>query len=192
MTRSFNGQAVDLDLLEELCELSLRAPTAGNAAGVRCIVIGHDDVAAYFDTATDEEWRARSPKAAGLLRAGAVVLVTSRPQDYLQRYGEPDKATSGLHEAKAWPLPYWHTDAAMATMALLLLLEEAGLGVTLWGAFRHVADIATFANFDDEELFASLIIGYPDGLDTATSSLRRATTLRSARVRRLGRSSDSR
>ena len=49
------------------------------------------------------------------------------PQDYLARYGETDKTGSGLDRADGWPVPYWHTDAAMATMALLLLVEESGL-----------------------------------------------------------------
>ena len=58
---------------------------------------------------------------------------------------QADKIASGLHDQSAWPLPYWHTDAAMATMALLLLIEEAGWGATLWGAFRHVDEVLAWA-----------------------------------------------
>jgi hypothetical protein len=96
-------------------------------------IVGHESVSAYFEVATDEEWRNGARRAPGLQRAGAVVLVTSQRSAYLDRYGEDDKSSSGLSDERSWPVPYWHTDAAMATMALLLLLEERGLAATLWG-----------------------------------------------------------
>src|ERR1019366_4545660 len=130
-------------------------------------------------------WRQRTRRSEGLLRAGAVVLVTTRAQDYLARYGEADKAQSGLSERSAWPLPFWHTDAAMATMALLLLIEEAGWQATLWGSFRHGDAVLRWAGIDDEELFGSVLIGRGDGAGVASSSLTRTVPSRSARVRRL-------
>jgi hypothetical protein len=64
--------------------------------------------------------------------------VTSRRGEYVARYAEADKRSSGLDDESNWPIPYWHTDAAMATMALLLLLiEESGWQAALWGNFRH-------------------------------------------------------
>ena len=137
MTRSFDGTPVDTAWLEDLCASALWAPTAGNSAGVRLNVVGPEHVASYLEVATDASWRDSSRRYSGLARAGAVVLVTTRPGDYLDRYAEPDKAASGLGDVDAWPLPYWHADAAMATMALLLLLEESDWQATLWGSFRH-------------------------------------------------------
>jgi nitroreductase len=185
MTRSFDGTPVDPTWLDELCAHALWAPTAGNSAGVRFSTIGRGDVAAYFDVATDEDWRKDSRRAEGLMRAGAVVLVTTRPQDYLSRYDEGDKASSGLSDRAAWPLPYWHTDAAMATMALLLLLEESNWQATLWGNFRNDEAVLRWAGIADEELFGSVLIGRGDGLDVASASLRRDVPPRQARVRRL-------
>lgn len=186
MIRSFDATPVDERWLDETCATALWAPTAGNSAGVSMHTIGADLVGAYFERATDPEWRRDSPRAAGLARAGAVVLVTSRPQAYLDRYGEPDKRTSGLSTMAAWPIPYWHTDAAMATMALLLLLEEAGWSSTIWGNFRHDREVLDWAGAPEESLFASVLIGRPDGNDQRSRSLERAVPARSARVRRVG------
>jgi nitroreductase len=185
MTRSFDGTPVDLAWLEELCALALWAPTAGNSAGVRLNTLGHGDLEGFFAVATDEQWRARSTRFHGLHRAGGAVLVTSRPQDYEARYDEDDKAGSGLGERSAWPVPYWHTDAAMATMALLLLLEERGWQAVLWGSFRHSEDVRRWAGLEDEELFASVLIGKTDGDDVTSKSLDRTVPARHERVRRL-------
>jgi len=185
MVRSFDGTPVNEAWLEERCAEALWAPTAGNSAGVRLYVLGASSVASYFEHATDESWRERSRRSEGLRRAGGVVLVTARAQDYLSRYAEADKAASGLSDLAAWPLPYWHTDAAMATMALLLLIEEGGWQATIWGSFRHDDAVLKWAGIEDEELFCSLLIGRGDDADVASSSLARDVPNRHSRVRRL-------
>ena len=144
-----------------------------------------EHVAKYFEVATDKEWRESSKRAEALMRCGAVVIITSRPNDYIARYAEDDKAKSGLSEKDAWPIPYWHTDAAMAAMALLLLIEEAGLQATIWGNFRNDAAVLSWAGVKDEELFASILIGRGDGNDVASKSLQREVPSRSNRVRRV-------
>lgn len=186
MTRSFRDQPVDTTLLRTLCATALWAPTAGNTAGIRFTIIPASHTDGYFAVATDAHWRETAVRAPGLMRAGAVILVTCQPNAYLERYREPDKASSGLGERASWPLPYWHTDAAMATMALLLLLEEADLGATMWGSFRNVPAILTWAGCGDEELFASLLIGYPDNHDYRSASLERVIPTRAERVRLVG------
>ena len=185
MVRSFDATPIDLDWLEELCADALWAPTAGNSAGVRMYTVGREHVLDYLDVATDSAWRESSPRYAGLSRASAVVLVTTRPQDYLARYGEADKARSGLARRDAWAVPYWTTDAAMATMALLLLLEEAGLQAALWGNFRRERDVLDWAGVTHEELVATVLIGRGDGLDRPSASLERDVLTRAQRVRRV-------
>jgi nitroreductase len=185
MTRSFRGDPVDQDLLNQLCEEALRAPTAGHSAAVRMTTVAQSAVHGYFEVATDESWRRSSGRFEGLSRAGGVVIVTSRPQDYLARYGEPDKVDSGLADPAQWTVPYWHTDAAMATMVLLLLLEERGLGHALWGNFRHEADVLAWAGAPDEALFATVLVGIGDDNDRASASLARPVAPRRERVRRI-------
>lgn len=185
MVRSFDATPIDLEWLEARCVDALHAPTAGNAAGVRMRVIAPDLVDAYLEVATDAAWRSRSRRLPGLARAAAVVLVTVRVDDYLERYGEPDKAASGLAAREAWPVPYWYTDAAMATMALLLLLEEADWQAALWGNFRHGARVTTWAGVPDEELFATVFVGRDDGHDAPSASAQRASPAHRARVTRV-------
>ena len=184
MTRSFTGEPVDLDWLEGACAHALRAPTAGNTGGVRMTVIGRDALGDYLERATDAAWREKSRRLEGLSRAAALVVVTSRPHDYLRRYGEPDKAPSGLSDASAWPVPYWHTDAAMATMALLLLVSEARLGAAIWGNFRHEQRVLEWLGHTDEALFATVFVGSPDHLDPPSTSRARPLPPTGQRVRR--------
>lgn len=186
MVRSFNGAPVDLDWLDDLCTHAMWSPTAGNSAGVRMHTAGADLVGSYLEVATDREWRDRSARVAGIERAGGVVLVSARPQDYLGRYSAPDKTASGLHDRSTWPLPYWHTDAAMATMALLLLIEEDGWQATLWGNFRNTAKVLEWAGIVDGELFATILVGRADGNDVSSRSLEREVPSRASRVRRIG------
>jgi len=185
MTRSFDGTPVDLAWLDQLCAEALWAPTAGNTAGVRFRTVDATHVEEYLEVATDETWRQESRRYEGLRRAGAIVLVTTRPEDYVQRYAEVDKSSSGLADRDAWPLPYWHTDAAMATMALLLLLEESDWQATLWGNFRNDQAVRRWAHLEDEELFASVFVGRGDGNDPPSASLSRSVPSRAARVRRV-------
>ena len=185
MVRSFDGTPVDAQWLDDVCAEALRAPTAGNAAGVRMHTVSANDVASLFKAATDEEWRASARRAPGLARAGGAVLVTCRVSDYLERYAEPDKSSSGLSERDAWLVPYWYTDAAMATMTLLLLLEESDWHATLWGNFRHDARVLAWAGVSGEELFATVLIGHGDGGDVASASLARDVVARRQRVRRV-------
>ncbi len=185
MVRSFDGTPVDPDWLDELCATALWAPTAGNCAGVRLHTLYGDARPAFFARATDAAWRERSPRYAGLSRAGAIVVVTSRPQDYATRYGAPDKRASGLGALDAWPVPYWHGDAAMATMALLLLLEESGWSATLWGDFGRASGLLAWLGAPDETLFASVLVGRDDRSDHRSASLDRAVPARRARVSRV-------
>ena len=173
MVRSFDATPVDLDWLEQRCAEALWAPSAGNAAGIRLHTVSRALVPAFFEAATDEQWR-------------AVVLVTSRPEDYAARYGEADKAGSGLENINDWSVPYWHADAAMATMALLLLLEEAGWQATIWGNFRHDDRILRWAKIEGEQLFCSVLVGRADGHDVPSASLGRDVPARARRVRRVG------
>jgi len=186
MVRSFDATPVDPEWLAALCADALRAPTAGNAAGVRLHVVDAPRLPAYFEAATDAAWRASSRRYAGLARAGAGVIVTTRVEDYLSRYAEADKVASGLSERDAWPVPYWFVDAAMATMALLLLVEEAGWQATIWGNFRHADRVLAFAGARDDELVATVLVGRADGSDARSTSTIRQTPARAARVRRVG------
>ncbi len=185
MTRSFTGDPVGHDVLDALCHLALRAPTAGNARGIELLILdGPDEVATYFSATTDEAWRRRSSRFAGLSRAGAVVIVLADPTTYVDRYGAADKASSGLGEGpEAWPVPYWVGDAGAATMALLLACEEQDLGCCFLGAFRGVEQLLDALGAPARLLvYGAVLIGIPDGADHRSASLDRPGSTRAERI----------
>lgn len=188
MTRSFSGAPLDEARVAALCEVAMRAPTAGHARGVRCFVLaGTAGVAAYLDAATDERWRATSSRARGFERAGAAVVVLAEPDRYASRYAEDDKASSGLGDPSGWPVPYWVADAGAFTMALLLLAEGDGLGACFLGAFRHAHEVLALVGAPEGSLLhGCVLLGDRAAEQTRSASLARpgpSVTERVTRVR---------
>jgi nitroreductase len=186
MTRAFDGTELDEALLVELCTEALRAPTAGHVRGVQTVVLPrragvHD----YLEAATDAEWRASSPRARGLAGAGGAVVVVCEPGAYAARYSDDDKAASGLGDLEQWPLPYWHADAAFATMSLLLLAEDAGLAACFLGAFRRRREVLALVNAPASvELFGAVLLGHAAATQVPSGSLLREGPARHERVLR--------
>ena len=187
MVRSFDGRALDPSLVEELFADSLRAPTAGNSRGIHWLtLIGPNEVARYFETATDEKWRAQAPRADGLQRASAIGLCVADPSAYVQRYGANDKASSGLGSSPdAWPVPYWIGDAGAATMAALLLAQSKGLDAAFLGAFRNLDELhGSFSIPREHVVYGAVLLGYQDMPERRSASLDRPGPLRIERVHR--------
>ena len=68
----------------------------------------------YWRLTLTPERRAEFPWP-GLLVAPTLVVVLTNPEQYVQRYSEPDKSHTGLGDStEAWPVPYWWVDAGMA------------------------------------------------------------------------------
>ena len=61
-----------------------------------------------------------------------VIIPCSSKAAYLDRYAEPDKGWTDLDEAR-WPVPFWHMDAAMASLLILLTAVDEGLGACFFG-----------------------------------------------------------
>jgi nitroreductase len=143
MTRSYDpDRPVDRAQLEMLLRLAVRAPSAGHTQGWRFLVL--DDITSrerFWSVTTDAE-SGRRPTGevpdrwlTGMRTAPALVVCFSDEQAYRDRYAEPDKAGSGRSPQNddAWPIPYWHVDAGMAAMILLLAAQDAGLGACFFG-----------------------------------------------------------
>jgi nitroreductase len=186
MVRSFSAEPVERDQVEAILRAALRAPTAGNTGGTAWVaLLGHEQTEVYWSAATDEAWRSRNAeRAAGLRRAPVLLLPYSSPAAYVARYGEADKAASGLGAGPdAWPVPYWHTDAAFGVMTVLLAAVEAGLGACVLGAFRGEGALAGALGVPDGwRLFGALALGHPDGMDHPSRSLGREGAAAAERV----------
>ncbi len=132
MTRTFQSTALEPELVNELLDLARRAPSAGYSQGVHFLALSGDALTNFWKVTVGDEWFDE-----GVLAAPVVVLPLADPNAYTSRYAEGDKAGHGLEIAANWEVPFWLTDAAMATQNLLLIAEERGLGALYFGIFRN-------------------------------------------------------
>ncbi len=164
MVRDFEPDPIPAAELDTILDRARRAPSAGNTAATRFVVLDRPDtVARYWDTTLPAGPRRDGFRWQGLLTAPVLVLVGTEPHRYLERYAEPDKARTGRGEsADRWPVPYWWVDAGTVVQNLLLLVVDAGLGACLFGAFDHEPAIRDEFGLDDDlRLVATIAIGRP-------------------------------
>lgn len=195
MVRSFSDRPVDPGLVDQLLGDALRAPSAGNTRGTAWLLLeGPDQTSTFWGHITTEEWRHRSRRWEGLSRAPVVALSLTSPSAYVARYGEEDKAGSGLGPAPdgdgpggeaAWPVPYWFGDAAFATMILLLRATDVGLGTCFLGNFRGEDGLRAALGVPRTwRLFGAVLLGYPGGTDHRSPSLSRSGPPVAGRIHR--------
>lgn len=132
MTRRFDSTPLDLAQVDELVDLARRAPSAGYSQGVHFLVLSGQSAESFWSITGSDDWFDDETRAAPVL-----ILPLADPVAYTSRYSEGDKAGHGLEEASNWEVPFWLTDAAMATQNLLLLAEDRGLGALYFGIFRN-------------------------------------------------------
>jgi nitroreductase len=188
MVRSFASTPLDPGVVDRILLAALRSPTAGNSGGTAWVVLeGPEQTAVYFDTATDETWRAAYREwYEGLRRAPVLLLAYASPQVYVSRYAEPDKEGAGLGESSDdWLMPYWYGDAAMGVMTALLGAVDAGLGACILGTFRGEDELSDCLGVPEGwRLYCAVPLGHPDGNDRRSPSLRRTLPAREERIHR--------
>ncbi len=172
MVRSYDPERpVPRELLENLLNLAIRAPSAGHTQGWRFLVL--DDITSrgkFWDVTSEEppdSWLSR------MRTAPALVVCFSDPDAYLDRYAEPDKGWTD-RDPERWPVPYWDVDTGMAAMILLLAAHDAGLGACFFGVPRE-RWAQLFAAFDVPaglRAVGVVSLGYP-APDVRSPSLRR-------------------
>jgi nitroreductase len=132
MVRSYTTEPVDPAIVERALANATRAPSAGFSQGWGFLVLDtEEDVRRYWAATADgiddpDEW------LRGMMRAPVVVVPCSSKAAYLSRYAEPDKGWTDLGEAR-WPVPFWHMDAAMASLLILQTAVDAGIGGCFFG-----------------------------------------------------------
>lgn len=183
MVRSFEERPVEPSVLSRIVACTDRGPSAGNTRGTAWIsLIGSDQTERYWKHATTPDWRQRSNRWPGLSRAPVILLSLCHPSAYVARYGEEDKAGSGLGPVEAgeggmaaWPVPYWFGDAAFETMLTLLAITDEGLGGCFLGNFRgEAALLGALGVPPGWRLFGAILAGHPDGQDQPSPSVGRS------------------
>lgn len=171
MTRRFDPRPIEPGTLDELLDLARRAPSAGYSQGVHFLVLQGEALSGFWRATGADEWFGATQ--AGVLQAPVLVIPLADPDAYTSRYAEGDKAGHGLEDQANWPVPFWLTDAAMATQNLLLLAEDRGLGALYFGLFRNAR-----AALDDlgvpaqVQPLGAVAIGWRAGDDVVSGSAR--------------------
>ncbi|HEX2576273.1 MAG TPA: nitroreductase family protein [Aquihabitans sp.] len=163
MVRAFTDAPVPADVVDGLCDLARRAPSAGNSQATAFLVLDDHAARNQYWALTLPEPRRATFRWPGLLAAPVLVVVAVRPDAYVDRYAEADKAATGLGRgAGEWPVPYWWVDAGAAAEHLLLGVVDAGLGACLFGLFDHEGAVAdAFGVPEGWRLVATIAIGHP-------------------------------
>ncbi|MEM7142554.1 MAG: nitroreductase family protein [Actinomycetota bacterium] len=163
MTRSFLDTPIAPDVVDSMLDRARRAPSAGNTGSIEFLVLeGPDRTGAYWDTTLPVERRADFPWP-GLLHAPVLIVPWVDPAAYVRRYGETDKARTGLGDSEqSWPVPYWFVDGGASVMALLLEAEARRLGALLFGLFDHEDAVrARFGVPEGRRAVGAVAIGHP-------------------------------
>ena len=162
MVRSYTDEPVDPAVVERALHNATRAPNAGFSQGWGFLVLDTRE-------AVDRYWRATSDSVAepdrwlrGMMRAPVVIVPCSSRAAYLSRYAEPDKGWTDRDEAR-WPVPFWHMDAAMASLLILQTAVDAGLGGCFFGVpvDRLAAVRAGFAIPTTFDPVGAITLGHP-------------------------------
>lgn len=162
MCRSYRPDPVDPALIDALVDLASRSPSAGKTQGWHLVVLE--------GAATERFWRHAFPverragfRWPGLFTAPVIALPLADPSAYVERYGEPDKAATGLGAGvDAWPTPYWTVDASMAMMTLLHAADDVGLGALLFAVFNGADEVRAELGIPDHlQLLGAIALGWP-------------------------------
>ncbi len=164
MVRAFDPRPVPPEVVDHLVELARRAPSAGNTQPWAFVVLsGPAEVRALWDVTLPAGPARDHFRWPGLLSAPVVVLPFVSPGAYVSRYGEADKAATGLGaSADIWAVPYWWVDGGMAVQTLLLAAVDAGLGALFYGLFEHEDAVRTSLGVPAGwRALGAVALGYP-------------------------------
>lgn len=137
VVRHFTPEPVPIETTEHIVGLAQHAPSAGFSQGVSFVVVTDPDLRKRVAQIAGEEGYTTNPLAGMhpfISEAPVQIVICTSEKIYKDRYREPDKVTPGEPEME-WPTPYWHTDAGLALMLILLGAVNEGLAgafVGLW------------------------------------------------------------
>jgi nitroreductase len=126
-------RSIPPELLEQILESALHAPSAGFSQGVALVVLDQPDQLESFWRKTVPPRQSEHLEEQLAIGPPVVVLALANKQIYLNRYSEPDKAEAKMQKAKDWPAPYWDIDCGMSVMLMLLTAVDLGLGGWFFG-----------------------------------------------------------
>jgi nitroreductase len=176
MVHQFTREPVAEETLLRILEIARHAPSAGFSQGFRLVVLDDPSRVEWF-------WRVTTPpdeleELDERIATGppVVVLPFTSKAAYLDRYSAPDKAGFGLQSEEAWPVPFWHVDAGMAIMLILLAAVDEGLCGWYFGIVHGESDLLPELGIPDQyALLGAIAIGHraPEDVRTQGSAFSR-------------------
>jgi len=136
MVRHFTPEPVPFETVERIVGVAQRAPSAGFSQGIAFVAVTDLDLRRAVAEVAGEEGYTEGGFHPFVSGAPVQVIVCTSEKVYKDRYREPDKKPDPEAEEMEWPVPYWHTDAGMALLLILLAAVNEGLA----GAFVGVWD----------------------------------------------------
>ncbi len=141
MVHRFTREPVADETLLRILEIARHAPSAGFSQGFRLVVLDDRGRLDWFWRVTTPPDEVRELDERIATGPPVIVLPFTSKAVYLERYSAPDKAGFGLQSEEAWPVPFWHVDAGMAIMLVLLAAIDEGLGGWYFGIFHGETDL---------------------------------------------------
>ncbi len=177
MVRNFDGCEVPRDVVERLLASAARAPSAGFTQGWDLLVLeGREQTGRFWASSTPSDGGRARAGWPGVLQAPLLIVALSSEAAYRARYSETDKGSSGLGEG-LWPVPFWHVDAAFASLLVLLAAVDEGLGALFFGVSDPAGLRAEFAIPETHVPVGAIAVGYPLVDRPSKSSARRRRPL---------------
>lgn len=175
MVRNFDPRRVPADVVDRVLASAARAPSAGFTQGWDLLVLeGPEQTGRFWAASAPGEGSRARTLWPGVSRAPVLIVPLSSEAAYRARYAEADKTHAGPGEGE-WPVPWWHVDAAFASLLMLLTAVDEGLGALFFG----VADVdglrAEFAVPDSHAPVGAIAMGYarPDRPSSSAARGRR-------------------
>jgi nitroreductase len=134
MIRNYADTPVDPDIVERALRNATHAPSAGFSQGWGFLLLDTpDDLHRWWQVTTEPDDLAEPDDwLTGMMRAPVVIVPCSSRAAYLRRYAEPDKGWTE-QSTDPWLVPFWHMDAAMASLLILQTAVDEGLGGCFFG-----------------------------------------------------------
>jgi nitroreductase len=171
MVRHFSPEPVPLETVERIVRMAQHAPSAGNTQGVSFVLVTEPAMRRRVAEIAGESWYTHVGHYPFISEAPVHVVLCTSEDAYRERYREPDKRKAGDAE-RAWPVPYWYTDAGCALMLLLLATVDEGLAGAFVGT-RHPGDLRDLLGIPERVQPVGVVLIGHGAPDKPSGSLRR-------------------
>ncbi len=177
MVRRYTDESVDAALVDRALANATHAPSAGFSQGWAFVVLDTPEQTRRFWTASSDDVGRPGTWLAGMMSAPVVIVPCSSKAAYLERYAEPDKGWTDRDEAR-WAMPFWHMDAAMASLLILQTVTDAGLAGCFFGVVPdRVGQVRErFAIPETHDPIGVITLGHPAGGGSKGSPATRTRT----------------